>query len=888
MDEVARRLAHLVAAEEASGAAIVCLDSDGLICSWNGSAERLLGQPSGAVLATPLSPFFPEPETWTTLLRRVLSGERVEQGRLAMQCSSSMIIPVSMTLVPLREGSGPVVGCCLVVCDLTEQVFTQETLAANEDQLRRGEALAATGRFVINAQDGSTQWSEGMHAIHGTMPGDLEPSLLAHLDLVHPDDRARVADAFQRTLAGEATSEPDHRIIRPDGRLSWIFLAMESRRAADGLVVGLSGVCQDVTARTEAKTALRASVELTRASKLAALLAEVTVHANEAVNFADAVGNALATVCAYLGWPVGHALVLSPDVPQTLISLGAWHLADPRRFELFRAATERHTYPVGQGLPGRTLENGEPVWIHNLAADDTFSRISSAKACGLAAGFALPILIGPDTVGILEFFGIEVQEPDDTLLRVGSIVGAQLGRVIEREAAERRLTQQALYDGLTGLPNRALFMSRLHESLLRGERDGTLVDVLYLDIDDFKGINDSRGHAAGDEVLSALSARLRDTLRAGDSLGRLTPSIVARLGGDEFAIVVEDCDAPEAVAARVLGLLLEPLHLSGGEAFVTVSVGSACALTAGTGASAEELLAAANVAMHEAKHAGRGQHVAFNPAMREKVRRRHELGDELHRAVEIGEFELHYQPVVALEDGAILGAEALIRWRHPVRGMVPPNDFIERAEETGLIVPIGTWVLHEACRQAAAWRKTFDIDLTIAVNVSGRQLRERDFVSTVRGALAQAHLEPHRLCLEMTESVLMEHEDVAIAMLTELRQDGVQVAIDDFGTGYSSLSALRRLPVNTVKIDRSFVTHLPQDGKDLSVAWTIVQLAHRLGMTVVAEGVETAGQRDALGELGCNHAQGYLFGRPVPVEQFAAQLRGTAAVQTSAHAYPAA
>ena len=438
--------------------------------------------------------------------------------------------------------------------------------------------------------------------------------------------------------------------------------------------------------------------------------------------------------------------------------------------------------------------------------------------------------------------------------------------------AEQRLTQQALYDGLTGLPNRASLMARLRQSLRPGQRNDTRVDLLYLDVDDFKVINDSRGHATGDEVLAALSARLGKAIRAGDTLERVPPSVLARLGGDEFAILLEDCAAPEAVAARLQGLLREPLHLPDGEVFVSVSLGSSFALTAEADTSAEGVLAAANVAMHEAKRAGKGQHVAYEPTMQLKARRRHELGDELHRAVENGEFELHYQPVVTLDDGALIGAEALVRWRHPVRGLVFPNDFIERAEETGLILPIGEWVLNEACRQTAAWRQSLDVDLTIAVNVSGRQLRERDFVMCVREALTQAQLPPQALCLDMTESILMEREDDAIAMLTTLRQDGVHLAIDDFGTGYSSLNALRRLPVDLVKIDRSFVTDLPHNDEDASIAWTIVRLAHRLGLTVLAEGIELAEQRDALRDLGCDQAQGYLFGRPVSADMFAVKL----------------
>jgi diguanylate cyclase (GGDEF)-like protein/PAS domain S-box-containing protein len=873
MDDVTRRLAHLAAAEDASDAAVVSLDRDGSIRSGNRAAERLFGKPMAAMMARPLSVFFPELESRGGPLERVFAGERIERLHFVMQRSTWVTIPVSMTLVPLRQDCGSVLGCTVVVWDLTEQVFSQQTLAASEDLVRRSEALAGIGRFVVDTRDGSTQWSEGMHAIHGTSPDGFDASLSAHLELVHPDGRACVAEALEGALMGQATVELDHRIVRPDGRVSWVFLAVEPRRDAAGHLVGLSGICQDVTARTEVETALQESVQkLTQASKLASLLTEITSHANEAADVPDAMRKALASVCAYTGWPVGHALVLSPDVPQTLVSLGVWHLTEPSLFSEFRTATEKDCYAIGEGLPGRTLQLGKPIRIRDLSADNHEFRVPSADAYGLAAAFALPILVHADTVGVLEFFGSAVQEADETLLRISSIVGGQLGRVFEREAAEKRLTQQALYDGLTGLPNRASLMERLRHSLVQGRQNQTRVDVLYLDVDDFKVINDSRGHAAGDEVLSALSARLGETIRGGDTIDRLRPSVLARLGGDEFAIVLDDCAAPEAVAERLRELLKEPLRLADGEVFISVSVGSSFALTAETGTSAEGMLAAANVAMHEAKRAGKGQHVAFEPTMQLKARRRHELGDELHRAVENEEFELHYQPVVTLDDGILVGAEALVRWRHPVRGLVFPNDLIERAEETGLILPLGGWVLNEACRQAAAWRQVFDVDLTVAVNVSGRQLREHDFVTCVRDALTKTQLPAEALCLEMTESILMEREDDAIAMLTKLRHDGVHLAIDDFGTGYSSLNALRRLPVDLVKIDRSFVTNLPHDEEDASIAWTIVHLAHRLGLTVLAEGIESVEQRDALRDLGCDQAQGYLFGRPMSADMFAAEL----------------
>jgi EAL domain-containing protein (putative c-di-GMP-specific phosphodiesterase class I) len=344
------------------------------------------------------------------------------------------------------------------------------------------------------------------------------------------------------------------------------------------------------------------------------------------------------------------------------------------------------------------------------------------------------------------------------------------------------------------------------------------------------------------------------------------------MGGDEFAIVLEDCLAPEAVAGRIQELLRTPLQLGDHEVFVSVSIGSMVTDGSEGDSAPEAVLAAANVAMHVAKRSGKSRHTVFEPRMQDDARRRHVLGEQLRYALERGEFRLAYQPVVDLETGAVTGAEALVRWQHPERGVVGPDQFISRAEETGLVVGMGTWVVNEACSQAAAWRRAGATGFTMAVNVSGRQLKEPDFVTLVRRALSRADLDPSALCLEMTESILMERDEAAISMLTELRSEGVHLAIDDFGTGYSSLGALRRLPVDLLKIDRSFISGLPADDDAGTIAWAVVRLGHTLGLPVLAEGVETHEQVAALRRFGCDKAQGYLFGRPMPAEQFQALL----------------
>ncbi len=610
--------------------------------------------------------------------------------------------------------------------------------------------------------------------------------------------------------------------------------------------------------------------QLTRSTRLAELLGEVAVRANEASSVEEAMRTVLDSVCHYTGWPVGHALIRSADDPDTLVSLGVWRLPETGEFAALRAASEPQVFRSGWGLPGHTMRLGRPVWIADLLTEPLFRRQEAAGRCGLVSAFALPILVRNETHGVLEFFSAIAQQPDAELIRVAGFVGVQLGRVLERQQAEDRLRRLALYDSLTGLPNRLLLMDRLQSTLSRAWRLGARVDLLYLDVDDFKTINDSLGHTAGDGLLVAFAARLQQALH--DCVGlAVADSTVARVEGDEFAVILEDCPDPRAVATRLEELLSRPLTLADGEAFLSVSVGSAHASDADRHTTGESLVARAHLAMDEAKRKGKGHFETFEPRLYERAHRRHQLGEELHRAVVAREFEIAYQPVARLADDRHIGAEALVRWRHPRTGLVLPGDFIARAEETGLIVTIGSWVLEQACRQAAAWRAT-EPEFTIAVNVSGRQLREGSFPDMVRAALADAGLPPQNLCLEMTESILMERDDAGIAMLCELRNEGVHLAIDDFGTGYSSLSALRRLPADQLKIDRSFVSSLPEDDDAGTIAWAVVRLGHTLGMSVLAEGVETVQQRKALLGFGCDHAQGWLFGRPMPAAELGQAL----------------
>jgi diguanylate cyclase (GGDEF)-like protein/PAS domain S-box-containing protein len=454
---------------------------------------------------------------------------------------------------------------------------------------------------------------------------------------------------------------------------------------------------------------------------------------------------------------------------------------------------------------------------------------------------------------------------------VGGLV-LTLRDVTARKRLEEQLTHQALHDPLTGLANRALFHNRVEHALARSPRPAGAVAVLFLDLDDFKAVNDSLGHAVGDALLAALARRVQACVRPSDT--------VARLGGDEFAVLIEDPgdggDA-QSVAARIAEALRAPFDLAVHEVFAGASIGIAVAPSGG-GDGAEHLLRNADIAMYTAKSRGKGRCVVYEPAMQAATLERLALTADLRRALARDELAVVYQPITSLETGRVCGVEALVRWRHPQRGLLGPGVFIPIAEETGLVVPIGRWVLEQACRQARRWQTDYPdaAPQSVSVNLSVRQLQQPALVDDVARVLCETGLEPRMLTLELTETLFMQDTDVVVDRLHALKALGVRLAVDDFGTGYSSLSYLRRFPIDVLKIDRSFVEELGQAAAPAALVQTIINLAQALQLRTVAEGIEVAQQRDELRALGCDLGQGYLFAKPLTTPEMAALLQRTA------------
>jgi diguanylate cyclase (GGDEF)-like protein len=452
---------------------------------------------------------------------------------------------------------------------------------------------------------------------------------------------------------------------------------------------------------------------------------------------------------------------------------------------------------------------------------------------------------------------VRYTERDQRLLE---FVSGQVASAIERRQLADQLFWQAHHDALTGLPNRQLFQDRLGQALALAQRNDGQVAVIYMDLDRFKQINDTLGHAAGDELLRQTARRLTACIRSSDTL--------ARLGGDEFTVVLTQVNIPSdamRVARSIMDAMRAPFEVGGHALYVTISLG--ISVYPDDGLEGGPLMVHADVAMYRAKELGRDNFQWYDAAMNEVARERMEMEGQLRRALELDQLRLDFQPQYGAEAGHVLGFEALLRWAHPSLGEVEPARFIPLAEDSGLIVPMGEWALRSACAQAAAWRAAGHPHLRVAVNVSAVQFRRGDWVDTVRHALRDTGLAPSALELEITESLLLQNAGETAASLIELRALGVGVAIDDFGTGYSSLSYLHRLPISTLKIDQSFVSQIgeaPQPGREEApIVRTIIALAHNLGMTVVAEGVETEAQRRVLLALGCEVLQGFLLARPL-------------------------
>ncbi|HUP68243.1 MAG TPA: EAL domain-containing protein [Acidimicrobiales bacterium] len=547
-----------------------------------------------------------------------------------------------------------------------------------------------------------------------------------------------------------------------------------------------------------------------------------------------------------------------------------WRVAQHRGLNADYGSVE----PIEAGVAGLVHSRRETVVLDNYSGWP--GGLRQVRDAGFRFMIASPVWCGGELVGALVAGSLARRTPRPHEVECLDLLAAQAGAALnnarlfsERRAFEARLEHQAFHDALTNLPNRALFLDRLEQALARTRRDGAPIGVLFMDLDRFKMVNDSLGHDVGDELLAAVAQRLNECLRPGDTL--------ARYGGDEFTVLLErlksDADAID-VAERLLRSLAAPFILQEREVFVSASIG--VSFTKEPMAEEGDPLREADLAMYRAKERGKGRWEVFETEMNAEAMRRLELETELRQAIDREELFLLYQPLVDLGTGKITGVEALVRWHHPRRGVVSPAEFVALAEETGLILRLGTWVLEEACRQGQQWLED-GLAINVSVNISADQFQKGGLPAQLREILIVTGLPPQRLTLEMTESVVMEEAEATMQIMGEIDNLGVRLALDDFGQGYSSLSYLKRFPLDVLKVDKAFVDGLVDNSEDRAIVRSVVALARELGISVTAEGIETERQLEHVKALGCDVGQGYWFSRPVAADAITELVRSAAA-----------
>jgi diguanylate cyclase (GGDEF)-like protein/PAS domain S-box-containing protein len=904
----------------AVGQAVIVTDPACRVRYTNPAAERLHdwkpGEAVGRDIAELLPPGTFTPETHPTLLAGgTWSAEYTVHRRDGGE------LHILGNLTPMRSDDGTVLAIIGIGTDLTERVRAQDTM-----QRLSAIVESADAAIISETPDGTIRsWNRAASRLYGYEPDE---ALGRHISmLAPPGGLPEFEDVLAQLRAGERVEHLETVRRRKDGTLVDVAVTLSPIEDRDGHHAGFSSISRDVTEpkrlEAEAQEDRRRLAEAQRLAQLGSFEVDLDgrttrwsaelyriLGVDESVEptlerfFTQIHPDDLLAVNRQV-----HAVV---DRGQTTDGVYRIVRTDGIRWVHIRA--ERAVCGGRDLATGTIIDVTEQRRSENerRAAEDRLRIGFEHAAVGIMMVDAdcRMTMVNPAVRSLLgrsgeELVGHRIDEflhPDDrgpalgrfTALVSGEVDSyqaerrylrpdggtvwvlanvsplpsdsgrpefffAQIQDVTERRTMEDALEHLAVHDALTQLPNRTLLTDRVQQALgRRSRRDGELA-VLFIDIDRFKFVNDGMGHRAGDDLLAIVARRLRETVRPSDT--------VARFGGDEFVVVCEQladpCEASR-VAARLAAVIEEPMVLDGREVVVTASVGVA---VAAVDATVDGLLREADAAMYRAKDRGRARVEVFDEALRGRAAERLELEGALRRALRAGELQLAYQPIVRVETEAVIGCEALLRWRHPQRGLVSPAEFIPLAEETGLIVPIGEWVLHEALRQGRAWHDE-GRNLAIGINVSARQLATPNLVDTVREGLERSGINPHTVHLEITESVVMDDVEHSIETLTALKELGVHFAVDDFGTGYSSLSYLKRLPIDTLKIDQSFVRGLGVAGDDSSIVRAIIGLGQALGMGILAEGVEEPGQLKELQALGCDVAQGFLWSPAVPAAEF--------------------
>lgn len=809
--EAEQARALLASIVEFSDDAIHVTDLEGTIVSWNRGAEELCGYSSDEILGQNVSTLVPEGERehLQQSLTAIREGSTIRPFDATYRHKDGDLIGISLSISPVRNSEGKVVGASAIARDISERMRLHSELQEAGEKYRGIFDGAIEGIFQVSPDGKFLAANSALATMLGyATANELISSItsLSNLIWADPDERSR----FLQQLGEQGSVwRFEGRASRKDGGTVWTSVSCRGVRSADGRLLYYQGFLEDITDRRRTEMQLRNSEARYRSTFEQAAVG--IAHASFGGKFL----RCNARFAEIVGYPID-------EIP----GLTAQELTHPDDLETTAVMLQQ----VASGAPGASTfekryirKDGNPTWVK--------ITISTQR----------------DADG----------QPLHSIALVEDIN--------DRKAAESEIENLAFYDPLTALPNRRLLLDRLLQALNASSRSGRMVALMFVDLDNFKTLNDTLGHQAGDLLLQQAAQRITGCLRDTDT--------VARLGGDEFVVLIEGlnelseyaADEAMTIAQKILAAIEVPFVLNSREYQSTASIG--ITVFHDHMENADNVLQKAELAMYQAKAAGRNTIRFFAPALQAAVNARAAMEDALRRAIRHEQFLLYYQPQV--NRGSIVGAEALLRWQHPERGILAPGEFIVLAEETGMILPLGNWVLQEACRQIAAWSHSPETaNISLAINISARQFRQTNFVEQVLTALDRTGANPANLKLELTESMLLDDVEDVITKMATLKAHGLTFSLDDFGTGYSSLSYLKRLPLDQLKIDQSFVHDLLVDCRGGAIAQAIIALGRAMGLSVIAEGVETEQQRAFLAGLECHLFQGYLFSRPRPIAEF--------------------
>ena len=716
-------------------------------------------------------------------------------------------------------------------------------LRDSEENLSDAQRMAALGNWWLDVEHSRMHWSDEALRLLGRSREDAPRDFHGLLTCIHEDDREQLRTRLAGARLDAKNYDLELRLHGSDGVLRWVHALGQATLDSEGRIAKLRGTFMDITARkiNERRTDLEVALSRLLSSPRAA---------------AETLQDVLRTTAGMYGWAAARLWERGDDANALRLTAAAGDL-DAAKV----AATEDllAEASAGNAAWGKTLLVAKtPLWL-GAQAGNSITMPEALRAEG-GCVLLLPVVTSGEVNDVLAFYSAGGNCGDEATLHAMQIVASQLAHFLQRRRAEDNLKHVAMHDPLTGLPNRRHFHQALDAGIARAQRAGHGLGVLFVDLDRFKNINDGLGHSAGDQVLKICAQRFAEALRESD--------LIAHISGDEFVVLLERCNDPAAaiaVARKLLAAAARPILLSGQELALTASVG--IALYPSEGADGESLLKHADIALFRAKEQGRNNYQFYAARMNTHTAERLALEAKLRHALDRGELSLHYQPKLDIRTRQVTGVEALLRWTNPELGSVSPATFIPLAEETGLIVPIGAWVLLEACKQAKRWQDSGLPGTRVAVNLSARQFRDPLLGQAIGRAFAESGLDPRLLELEITESMVMQEPDKAAALLEDLKSMGLYLSIDDFGTGYSSLAYLKRFPIDTLKIDRSFIKDIPANTDDLAITQAVIAMAHGLRLRTVAEGVETEEQLEWLKRFGCEEIQGYLFSKPLPAEE---------------------